>query len=155
MGVTDHVYELLRKGHKAKELLELGFSKNAISRARQKIRTEREAERAKVPQHKPREVPDPQRGSITGNDSITQIQKLTSLESQVAELHDLLRTLEIERATYVTAAQFEARVDGTPLLGLRKRFKCDCGIEGYLAVHIRCTDCGRETWFGWFPDKEA
>lgn len=45
----------------------------------------------------------------------------------------------------------EARLDSTPALGLKQRFKCSCGASGFVALHIQCTKCGRETWWGWFP----
>lgn len=40
----------------------------------------------------------------------------------------------------------ESRLDGTPALGLKRRFTCDCGASGFVALHIQCTKCGRETW---------
>jgi ribosomal protein L37E len=42
-------------------------------------------------------------------------------------------------------------LDGTPALGLKHHFKCHCGASGFVALHIKCTKCGRESWWGWFP----
>jgi len=59
-------------------------------------------------------------------------QELVSLERKIQEL--------------------EGRLDGTPALGLKHRFTCDCGASGFVALRIKCTKCGQETWCGWFPD---
>lgn len=47
------------------------------------------------------------------------------------------------------------KLSGTPLLGLRKKFKCDeCEEAGWVAIRIECTKCEKETWYGWFPEEE-
>ena len=41
----------------------------------------------------------------------------------------------------------------TPAYGLHKHFVCrSCGSEGYVALIIRCTQCGKEGWQGWWPE---
>ena len=53
----------------------------------------------------------------------------------------------------------EVRIDNVegdlwddPLAGARRRVACEgCGGKGWIAVHIRCTRCGHETYYGWFP----
>jgi ParB/RepB/Spo0J family partition protein len=39
----------------------------------------------------------------------------------------------------------------SPLTLLRKNFECDCGAKGHVAVHIKCTKCGKDNWRGWWP----
>lgn len=35
-----------------------------------------------------------------------------------------------------------------------REWKCSkCGAKRYLAMPIRCTVCGYENWFGWYPPK--
>ena len=41
-----------------------------------------------------------------------------------------------------------------PLANIRERFSCECGTEGMVAVSIKCTACGRDTWWGQWPKKE-
>lgn len=41
----------------------------------------------------------------------------------------------------------------TPLRNLGERFSCECGAKGMVANHIKCTKCGKETWWGWWPEK--
>jgi len=44
-------------------------------------------------------------------------------------------------------------LDNTPLHNLRESFSCECRTSGMVAVHIKCTNCGKETWRGWWPKK--
>lgn len=45
----------------------------------------------------------------------------------------------------------QKKLFGDPLAGLKENFKCDCGAKGEVAVSIKCTKCGKETWRGWWP----
>lgn len=41
-----------------------------------------------------------------------------------------------------------------PLYGARHQITCmGCGSEGRIATAIKCTECGKETWWGWFPKQ--
>jgi hypothetical protein len=59
-------------------------------------------------------------------------------------------------------APIEYRVDdiefdalGTPLWRARDQITCgNCGSKGWIATKIKCTKCGRETYWGWCPKKE-
>lgn len=138
MKVTEHVELLLRQGHKPRELIQLGFSKNVVSRVRRKLKMEKAAEEIKVPAERVREDAHAQ-WSVSANSDMTQVlQKLESYESCYQELKERVNDLE-------------ACLKDTPTLGMRKRFKCDCGASGFIAIHVQCTKCGKEAWWGWFP----
>ena len=48
----------------------------------------------------------------------------------------------------------ENRVSANPLSRARYEFICEgCGSKGWIATHIKCTECGRETWWGWWPER--
>lgn len=59
-------------------------------------------------------------------------------------------------------APIEYRVDdieldalGTPLWRARDQITCEnCGSKGWIATRVKCTKCGRETYWGWVPKKE-
>jgi uncharacterized phage infection (PIP) family protein YhgE len=37
---------------------------------------------------------------------------------------------------------------------IRRKFECGhCHTKGFVAVNVRCTKCGKETWSGWYPKK--
>ncbi len=43
-------------------------------------------------------------------------------------------------------------LEATPDYAARKNFTCSsCGSHGFLAVPLKCTGCGREGWWGWWP----
>ena len=58
-------------------------------------------------------------------------------------------------------APFEGRLDDVedklsdnPLSGARYQITCKgCGSKGWVATRIKCTKCGRETYWGWFPKE--
>ena len=38
--------------------------------------------------------------------------------------------------------------------GIHRDFSCrSCGSKGHVAITIRCTECGKEGWMGWWPEK--
>jgi len=44
---------------------------------------------------------------------------------------------------------------GTPGYGVRSTFTCEkCDDHGHVAVQFRCTKCGHERWYGWWPEKK-
>jgi len=48
-----------------------------------------------------------------------------------------------------------SEVSGNPLSGAKYQITCKgCGSRGYIAAAIKCTKCGHETYWGWFPTKE-
>lgn len=49
----------------------------------------------------------------------------------------------------------EIQVKNNPASGLRKKFKCTCGSTEKVAVSVKCTKCGKETWYGWWPPKKS
>jgi hypothetical protein len=95
-------------------------------------------------------------------------------EERVGEVKDLLTRLnKIERIVGPKPLQKEdvrkikadlaklsrqieaisANLKDTPAYGLHKHFVCrSCGSEGYVALIIRCTQCGKEGWQGWWPE---
>lgn len=44
---------------------------------------------------------------------------------------------------------------GTPGYSLRSGFTCEsCGSQSFVAIPMRCTSCGSEGWWGWWPREE-
>lgn len=84
------------------------------------------------------------------------------LEGRVESLEDLVKSLtaklrELSEAVGVMEGRLEALkafIEGYPLPHTREAFTCpECGGRGMYAVKIKCTECGREVWFGF--QKEA
>ena len=48
----------------------------------------------------------------------------------------------------------EDKASDDPLWGARYQITCKgCGNKGWIATRMRCTKCGRETYWGWFPKE--
>jgi len=148
MRVSQHVELLLRQGHKPRELIQLGFSKNVVSRVRRKLKMEKAAGEVKVPPEGAREDAHAQEPVSASSDMTQVLSKLESLESKIQQLESRVEALETLRAAL---EDVETRINGTPALGLKHHFRCDCGSSGFVALRIKCTKCNRETWCGWFP----
>ena len=50
--------------------------------------------------------------------------------------------------------EIEAQVWTNPLSGIQSEFACQCGATKLIAARVKCTKCGRETYWGWRPEKE-
>lgn len=49
----------------------------------------------------------------------------------------------------------ENKLSGDPFSGARDQIICkSCGNKGWIAAKIMCTKCRRETYLGWWPEKE-
>lgn len=151
MKVTEHVEHLLREGRKPKELLEMGFPKAIVTRVRRQLRE------GKTTQPVPKGGAEAKSGSQPSATSPVEVapieQKVTSLESQIRDLDTRVEVLEATGADMEDLEAIESRLNGTPALDLKHKFACDCGASGFVALRIRCTKCGRETWWGWYPDR--
>jgi hypothetical protein len=148
MKVSKHVEKLLRQGRNPKELVELGFPKSVVTRVHRQLKEEKAARGPKAAKGRAEGKGRPQPPPVS-SDEITPIQqRLASLESEIKELETRVEVLE---AIGRDLESMEARLDGTPALGIRSRFTCSCGASGFVALHIQCTKCGKETWWGWFP----
>ena len=143
MKLNEHVESLLRQGHRPKELVELGFSKHIVTRVSRKLRAEK-ASKSRV--HNITNVTQ----TAAESSKASSPEEPASLKLQ--KLEERLNTME---ALAKKIQDLEARLSGTPLLGLRQRFQCQCGAIGLVAVHVKCTGCNRETYQGWWPERTA
>jgi hypothetical protein len=149
MKVTEHVEQLLRQGRKRKELIEFGFPKRVVTRVYRKLKDEKTTSHPGSQKGKVELNSHPQ-PAATPLDMAPVLPKLGALDSKVQQLESRVEALEAMKAEL---EDVETRINGTPALGLRQRFECDCGASGYVAVRIKCTKCGRETWWGWHPEQ--
>lgn len=46
-------------------------------------------------------------------------------------------------------------LEGTPDYNARRSFACEsCGHSSFVAIPMRCTRCGSEGWWGWWPKEK-
>jgi polyhydroxyalkanoate synthesis regulator phasin/ribosomal protein S27AE len=153
MKTAEHVEYLLRRGKNPKELQELGFPKRVITRLRRQLKEEKMAAQVKVPEVKTGVKTSSKLSTTLDKSAVIQEQELESLENDLNELKDRIKHLEAACAENASLEELKVHLDGTPALGLKHRFKCSCGASGFVAMHIQCTKCGQETWWGWFPKE--
>ena len=143
MKTIEHVEYLLRQGKKPKELVELGFPKRVVTRVRRQLREEKLVSQSRT-----------KKGSTEVKPFLDKTPVQPSVVSLKNEVQELERRVEVLEAISAGLRDIEARLDGTPALGLRHRFKCDCGASGLVALLVKCTKCGEESYWGWWPDKD-
>lgn len=52
----------------------------------------------------------------------------------------------------VQLAGIMQNLQATPVYGTRNVFKCNqCGSQGLVAITLKCTKCGRDSQWGWWP----
>ncbi len=80
-------------------------------------------------------------------DMNTTVQNLTS---QLQNAHDQMRKI---------AGQAKKNSQGlkdTWGYQLKQNFECqECGSQGYVVGLVKCSDCGEEEWWGWWPPEDA
>ena len=222
MKVREHVENLLRKGRKPRERVELGFPKSVVTRVRGQLTEAKATPRAEMPQR----VAQAERYLQTLAQLPEQVaamqQKLWTLEGEPQKIDGLLKGLsEVEAPTaaaqqvatytrqicpyekddvctletrssedgiphgvgepllvegekpdwYIRPSSFhcamciaplEIRLDDTesevassPLSGVEYQVTCKgCGSRGCIATRTKCTKCGGETYWGWFPKEQ-
>ena len=86
--------------------------------------------------------------------TITQLEeKVKQLEAIIKLMPDSTRTLKgrVDEISNVLEMLREEKSDHTLFEG----FKCShCRSQGLLALYVKCTSCGKESWMGWWPDEE-
>jgi len=151
MKVTEHIEYLLRQGRKPKELLALGFPKQTVTRVRRQIEQGKTAKKGGIQRSKSIDGNHTQQSPSSNEEVTSESHRLEAVERYLKELKGRVEPLEAVIVKFSSLEDIQARLNGTPALDLKHRFKCNCGALGFVAIHIQCTKCGSETWWGWFP----
>jgi hypothetical protein len=101
-------------------------------------------------------------------DMAKQIAQLSAIVKRVESLEDRIAGLEARIASENESSEVNQKVQqlaeelkrisqnlqNTPGYGIRNSFKCEkCHEPGHVATMFRCTQCGHESWRGWWPQK--
>jgi hypothetical protein len=89
------------------------------------------------------------------------LKRLENIEKRVMELEkkiennkqsqELLHRVNQLSEEYIKVS---TNLKGTPGYGVRHSFTCEkCDDQGHVAQMFRCTSCGYERWYGWWPNK--
>jgi hypothetical protein len=100
--------------------------------------------------------------------------QISRLSVRLAKIEESITKMEtkVTNNNQISPAQFKAAMQqiqnvssqveiitdglrGTAGYNLNKTFKCNsCGSLGVVAVKVKCTKCGLENWWGWWPKKK-
>ena len=89
-------------------------------------------------------------------------ERVGRLEAALAESNNNMRQIRQEFQTFATQVQLiGSRMEGVldnlkSTLGYRaqKTFTCtSCDADGDVAAKVKCTGCGKENWWGWWPQS--
>jgi rubrerythrin len=92
----------------------------------------------------------------------TNIEKISNDKSDTSDYSDTIRQLSNKVQNDSTIIKninnqmtsLKKKLKGTPGFNARDQFTCTkCGSHGYLAVPMKCSSCGTEGWWGWYPEK--
>lgn len=119
MKITEHIEYLLRQGRSPEELLELGFSKQVITKVRRQLRREKAAQQAKVPKSVRASKGLDEASAVSADNTAATQERLASLESNLKALLQRMGALEAQGAKVMSISDLNSRLDGTPSLGLR------------------------------------
>jgi len=79
--------------------------------------------------------------------------KVLALETGTAQNTGASTAQQIQRVSEALK-RITNNLKGTPGYGARNSFTCEkCKDHGHIAVKYRCTKCGQEKWYGWWPEK--
>jgi hypothetical protein len=87
-------------------------------------------------------------------DLLTRLDKIERIVGPKPLQKEDVRKIKVDLAKLSRQIEaVSANLKDTPAYGLHKHFVCrSCGSEGHVALIIRCTQCGKEGWQGWWPE---
>ncbi len=81
-------------------------------------------------------------------------QKLGDLTAKVESNLEPAQTAQKVQKLNDELKKIALNLKGTPGYGIKNNFDCEkCSDHGHVAVMFRCTKCGHERWYGWWPEK--
>jgi chromosome segregation ATPase len=88
--------------------------------------------------------------------------KLEELQKTVTDANAILRKQPQDFQAVVNELQevgdqvqeISEKLRNTPVYDMRELFQCNvCDSHGLCAIRVKCTECGRENWWGWWPTE--
>ncbi len=162
--IMEQIRALLAEGKPAKEIILLGFKSSTVYRVQRQLR--RRATTRSIAEHGANAVDTQGYGASSGGDpdveahpEIIELKRKLRKAQLERQLREVRSPLDIEsnlRVVYERVESIEGQLTSSPLIGLGENFECSgCGAEGMVAASIICTNCRRETHFGWWPDRKT
>lgn len=89
------------------------------------------------------------------HENIGASQQVSELKTAVQNLSQHLQQLMTQvQATAQEVKVIKKGLEGTVGYAIKDTFECQyCGSQGYVVGLVKCTDCGEEDWWGWYPPE--
>jgi hypothetical protein len=87
------------------------------------------------------------------------LKRLDALEKKMSDLEHKIdgQNPSMVRKVQIMSEQLRkiaGNLKDTPGYGIHHTFSCDaCNDRGNVAILFRCTSCGHEKWYGWWPKR--
>ena len=176
MTKENEIAGLLSEGFPAAELVRSGYTRSTVYKVNKKVN-----KRLQQPST-PEQPGTAQATGDTTAVADAGLDPAIEADQEIAELRKAIRRAELKQqlADIKAPVRFEQRlatgektvagittalkgmledladlrdeVEGSPLHGLREKFRCACGQTGLVAAHVVCTSCGAGTTYGWQPE---
>jgi|GEM_PF-1710643 len=73
------------------------------------------------------------------------------LRKQPRDFQSVIDELQQVRAQ---VEEMAGKLRSTPTYDIAETFQCNsCDSKGLVAIQVKCTECGREKWWGWWPNE--
>ena len=94
--------------------------------------------------------------TVDFNDILKRLETLERIVEPKPVVIDEVRKIKEQLTKLSTRVDaMSTNLQDTPSYGLHKSFTCKyCGSEGHVALVVRCTQCGKERWQGWWPEEQ-
>lgn len=89
--------------------------------------------------------------------------RLSDLEKQVSNVSTATERLPQDIRVVVNSLEqlvgevgkIHAEIQNSFGYDMRRAFKCNpCGAEGHVVARVKCSQCGKESWWGWWPEGD-
>ncbi|MBT4511418.1 MAG: hypothetical protein HOC20_04305 [Chloroflexi bacterium] len=91
-----------------------------------------------------------------------ELDKIPRLQKELAKANELIETLSSQLQSVQNKLQQAAKeialtkdgLNGTWGHDIQRNFECQsCGERGYVLGLVKCSECGDEDWWGWWPPE--
>ncbi len=89
------------------------------------------------------------------------MQTITQLEEKVKQFEAVIKLMPganraLKGRIDEIASIVETIQQGKSDLAFLEGFTCNhCHVKSTVAIHIKCTSCGKDNWMGWWPDENS
>ena len=136
---SDQIIKLLAEGKTSREIIDIGFKPGTVFGTQRKWRKDKIQDPANN-NCRTQSAPIGSNQSEVQSPEIESDPKLARLWKEIGRLGEEIDNLKND-------------LNKIPIKSIREQFICKCRAKGVVAIHFKCTQCGKEDWWGWWSKK--